>query len=558
ARTLYHFLAQQRLADTFTPHFAPHDIVPALVAGLAYFSLNIVLVACVFALDQGAPMLGLLREFLKSESPMGLTLLAVGPIVLLALQFSPWTAPLCLVPIVAVRAGALSASKRELQALHDQLTGLPNRTLLLQRLRRTLASVTDDAMAALVFIDLDRFKEVNEAMGHQVGDQLLRQVAAKLVEVVRPGDTIARLGGDEFAVLCDKVPDGRVAFEIGSRIVSALTGLIELEGVNLRVEASAGVALSPLHARDADVLLRRADIALYRAKGLRRGSVMLYDERFDESSVEKLTLMAQLLDGLADELVVHYQPKCRLSDGAIVGVEALVRWQHPTLGLLPPARFLDSAERSGLILPLTIEVFRQAVRQWQLWQERDLDLSIAVNVSAESICDPALPTELARVFEGLSAPRGSFLVEVTETSTVTDFETATSVLGQLREIGLDISIDDFGTGHSSLVHIRDLGPSEVKIDRSFVASSTESPRDRALIRAAVELGHGLGMVVVAEGVETPEQLELVAGIGCDLAQGYFILPPVTAEALVSWVGRPHVWSRYIPPAVHTSPVSAQS
>ncbi len=548
ARLVYLGMSHQALLGYFNPHFTSRDLGPALVAGLVYFSTNVFLVACVFALDQGAPMFSLLQEFLRTEGPMGLTLLAVGPIVLLALIFSPLTAPLCLVPVLAVRAGALSASRRELQALHDQLTGLPNRMLFLQRVRRALGSVTEEAMAAVILIDLDRFKEINDAMGHPVGDQLLRKVAAKLSDVVRPGDTIARLGGDEFAVLCRGIPDDRAALEIGNRIVAVLTGSIELEGVNLRVEASSGVALSPLHARDVDSLLQRADIALYRAKGSRRGSVVLYDERFDESSIEKLTLMGQLCDGLDSELVVYYQPKCRLSDGAIVGVEALVRWQHPVLGLLPPARFLDSAEKSGLILPLTVQVFRQVLAQWQRWQEAGLDVSVAVNVSAVSICDPALPVELRRLFEELPVPKGSFLVEVTETSTVSDIDSATSVLAQLREIGLDISIDDFGTGHSSLTHIRDLGPIEVKIDRSFVASSTESDRDLALIRAATELGHGLGLTVVAEGVETPEQLELVADVGCDLAQGFFILPPVTADELVSWASRPHVWSRHIHPA----------
>jgi diguanylate cyclase (GGDEF)-like protein len=553
ARVVYHAVSHQGLLGHFTPRFEPRDLGPALLAGLAYFSINVCLVACVFALHQGAPAFSLLPEFVKSEGPMGLTLLAVGPIVLLALEFSPFTAPLCLVPVLAVRAGALGASKRELQALHDQLTGLPNRMLLLQRARRALASVTEEAMAAVILIDLDRFKEINDAMGHPVGDQLLRQVAAKLSGAARPGDTIARLGGDEFAVLCEGVPDEGSALEIGHRIVAQLTGLVELEGVNLRVEASAGVALSPLHARDVDSLLQRADIALYRAKGSRRGSVMLYDERFDDTSIERLTLMGQLCKGLEDELVVFYQPKCRLSDGAIVGVEALVRWQHPALGLLPPARFLDAAEKSGLILPLTVQVFRQVLRQGRCWQADGLDLSVAVNVSATSICDPTLPAELARVFEEFPSPTRRLLVEVTETSTVTDPDAANRVLAQLREIGLDISIDDFGTGHSSLAHIRDLGPVEVKIDRSFVAASTESERDLALIRAATELGHGLGMVVVAEGVETAEQLELVADVGCDLAQGFFILPPVTADEVASWAGRPHVWSRHIRPVL---PVAA--
>ena len=547
ARTVYDALSHHGLLGSFTPHFAPGDLAPALVAGLAYFTINLVLVACVFALHEGAPAFSLLPEFLRSEAPMGLTLLAVGPVVLVALEFSPLTAPLCLIPVLAVRAGALSASKRENQALHDQLTGLPNRNLLLQRARRPTASAAGEARMVAIIIDIDRFKEINDAMGRSVGDRVLQTVAAKLRETALPGDTIARLGGDRFALVCSGVFDQASALEIGNRVVAALTGVIEMQGVSLRVEVSAGVALSPLHARDADALLQRAETALYRAKGSRRGNALLYDEAFDESSVERLTLMGQLSKGIDDELVVHYQPKCRLSDGAVVGAEALVRWQHPTLGLLSPASFLDSAERTGLILPLTEQVFRQVVEQWRRWQEAGLDLPISVNVSAANICDPMLPAALGRVLEEHSAPRRRFLIEVTETSAVTDLESAIRVLEQLRELGLGISIDDFGTGHASLAHIRDLGPVEVKIDRSFVASATTNERDLAFIRAATDLGHGLGLAVVAEGVETAEQLELVTEVGCDLAQGFFILPPVTAEALACWVSRPHVSPRHMHP-----------
>src|SRR5579862_264872 len=545
ARLVYTSLSGRPLIGHFTPHFVPGDVVPALVAGFTYFLVNICLVAVVFALAEDAPTFSLLPEFLKSEAPMALTLLAAGPIILAALEFSPAIAPLCLLPVLAVRAGALNAAKRELQALHDALTGLPNRTLLMERMHQALRSVMKSPMVAMILIDLDRFKEINDAMGHSVGDDLLRKIAAKLSDSIRPEDTVARLGGDEFAVLCPHVPNERIALDIGNRAIAALTGPIDLEGVHLHLEASAGIALSPLHGTDVGALMQRADIDLYRAKGSRRGSVVIYDESFDENSIERLTLMAQLRQGLEDELVVYYQPKCRLSDGAVVGVEALVRWQHPKLGLMPPASFLDAAEKSGLMIPLTVQVFRQVLDQWRSWKNNGLDLSMAVNVSAASMCDPTLPDELGRVLEEMLTPGDRLLIELTETAMVTDLEVATGVLTQLRAMGLDISIDDFGTGHSSLANIRDLGPVEVKIDRSFVASSPESDRDLALLRATTELGHGLGMTVVAEGVETSEQLELVAEVGCDLAQGFFILPPVAADELVAWASRPQVWSRHI-------------
>lgn len=542
---VYSAISHQGLIGHGNPHFEPRDVAPALIAGLTYFFVNVTIVSCVLALAEGKPILSSLPEAITNDAVMGVMLPATAPVILAALQFSPWMAPLCLAPAISVRAGALNAAKREFQALHDVLTGLPNRSLLLDRAKRELRSVTEASMAAMILIDLDRFKEINDTLGHFAGDQLLRQVAAKLADAVRPGDTYARLGGDEFAVFCQDVPDSAAALDVGRRIVEALTGVIDLDGVNLNVEASAGVALGPLHATDVDSLLQRADIALYQAKGSKRGSVMLYDESFDDTSVEQLTLMGQLRRGLEQELVVYYQPKCRLSDGAFVGVEALIRWQHPKLGLLAPDRFIRSAEKTGLILPLTVQVFHQVLQQWRMWHEAGLDLAVAVNVSAASISDPMLPTALRRIFEELPTPRPRVLIEVTETSTVMDDDSVSGVLAELREIGLDISIDDFGTGHASLARIRDLGPVEVKIDQSFVVASTESDRDLALIRAATELGHGLGMTVVAEGVETIEQLNLIAEIGCDLAQGFFILPPVTADEIVAWAGRPHVWHRRI-------------
>lgn len=541
----YSSLSHERLIGHGVPRFAVGDLGFAVIGGLVYFVTNVCLVSCVLALDEGRPLFSDLPRAIKSDALMGAMVPATAPIMLAALEFSPWMAPLCLVPALSVRAGALNSVRRDREAFLDALTGLPNRALLLDQAKAWLRKATDGTVAAMILIDLDRFKDINDAMGHFVGDEVLRHVAGKLADTVRPGDLFARLGGDEFAVFCRGMPDELTALNIAGRIVDALTGVIDLEGINLDVEASAGVALSPLHAKDVDLLLQRADIALYRAKGAKRGSVMLYDGSFDDTSVEQLTLMGQLRHGIEHELVVYYQPKCRLSDGAFLGVEALVRWRHPTRGLLLPDRFVRSAEKSGLILPLTLEVFRQVLVQWRSWRDAGLDLSMAVNVSAVSLSDPSLGAALRRMFDELPEPRPRVLVEVTETSMVTDLESVTRVLEELRSVGIAISIDDFGTGHASLAHIRDLGPVEVKIDRSFVVGSAGSDRDLALVRAATELGHGLGMTVVAEGVETLEQLELVAEVGCDLAQGFFILPPVTADALAAWAGRPQVWHRRI-------------
>ena len=246
--------------------------------------------------------------------------------------------------------------------------------------------------------------------------------------------------------------------------------------------------------------------------------------------------------GLAGELVLYYQPKCRLSDGAIVGVEALARWQHPTLGLLLPANFLVAAENTGLMMPLTLRLLRQAISQWRDWQDEGLDVSISVNVSARNI-QPELPASIRELLDEFTMPGRSLLLEVTESSVIANLQDATSVIENLRSMDVGISIDDFGTGHSSLASIRDLAPSEVKIDQSFVRASATSVRDTAIVRAAVELGRSLGLQVVAEGVETPEVLRIISEAGCDLVQGYLILPPVPADQLVAWSRQRQTWPR---------------
>jgi diguanylate cyclase (GGDEF)-like protein len=539
SRVVYAVLSGNRITG-FTPIFRPSGLVPALAAGLTYFSVNIWLVAIVSALAEGRRAFSYLWVFFRGEVTTAMTLLAVGPIALIALNFSLLTWPLCVLPVLAV-SGALAAAKRELLAMHDPLTGLPNRTLLLKRAQRALRD-RGDKLVALLLIDLDHFKQVNDAMGHPVGDELLAEVGRRLAAVIREGDFAARLGGDEFAVLCNDLPDAQTALGLADRIVDAVAGPVVLRGVSLHVEASVGVALSPTHAGEVDQLLQRADVALYKAKRARPGSVVLYENSYDDSSIEQLELMEQLRSGFEQELVLYYQPKCRLSDGAIVGVEALARWQHPTLGLLPPANFLVAAENTGLMMPLTLQLLRQAVCQWRDWQDEGLDVSVSVNLSARNI-QPELPARIGELLEEVQMPGPSLLLEVTESSVIANAQDATGVIQVLRTMGVGISIDDFGTGHSSLASIRDLSPSEVKIDQSFVKASATSLRDRAIVRAAVELGRSLGLQVVAEGVETPEVLRIMSDVGCDLVQGFLILPPVPADQLIAWSWQRQTWSR---------------
>lgn len=541
ARAVYAALSGHSI-DGFSTHFGPGTILPALAAAGTYFLVNVTFVAIVSALAQELPALSLLATYIRSEAMTAITLLAVGPVVLIALNFSLLTLPLCIFPVLAVSAG-LVAAHRELLAMHDPLTALPNRALLVQRAERALHEL-DGKLTALLFIDLDHFKEVNDAMGHPVGDELLKQIGLRLADIVGPNDFPARLGGDEFAVLSQGLADVREGLELAARIANELAGPVTLQGLALHVGASIGVALSPQHAHEVDVLLQRADVALYQAKARGPGSVVLYDEAFDHNSIERLTLMEQLRSGLETELVLHYQPKCRLTDGAIVGVEALVRWQHPNFGLLPPARFLTAAENTGLMLPMTRQVLRQAMEQWRQWHLDELELSVSVNVSARDLIGE-LVTEVATLLDLYEMPPSSLLLEVTESAVIWDTVAASGVIGELRSMGVGISIDDFGTGHSSLAYIKDLSPTEVKIDQSFIRAAPNSSRDTALVRAAVELGRSLGLQVVAEGVETPEILQILADAECDLAQGFLILPPVPGDEVAHWSREPQNWSRLL-------------
>ena len=539
ARVVYAVLSKQPVTS-FTPVFRPGDLIPALLAALTYFAVNIWLVAIVSALAECRPAFSYLWLYTRGEATTALTLLAVGPIALIALNFSLLTWPLCVLPVLAV-SGALAAAKRELLAMHDSLTGLPNRTLLLKRTAKALRDQRDK-FVALLLIDLDHFKQVNDAMGHPVGDELLAEIGQRLGTVIREEDFAARLGGDEFAVLCSDLPDTETVLSLANRIVGALSGPVVLRGVGLHVEASVGIALSPTHGSEVDLLLQRADVALYKAKRTGPGSVVLYENNYDDNSIEQLALMEQLRSGLEQELVLYYQPKCRLSDGAIVGVEALARWQHPTLGLLLPANFLVAAENTGLMMPLTLRLLRQAVSQWRDWQDDGLDVSVSVNVSARNV-HTDLTVRIRELLDEFGMPGRSLLLEVTESSVIANIQDATKVIDELRAMGVGISIDDFGTGHSSLASIRDLAPSEVKIDQSFVGASATSVRDTAIVRAAVELGRSLGLQVVAEGVETPEVLRIMSEVGCDLVQGFLILPPVPADQLTAWSRQRQTWSR---------------
>jgi diguanylate cyclase (GGDEF)-like protein/PAS domain S-box-containing protein len=427
------------------------------------------------------------------------------------------------------------ADEHRHRALHDDLTGLPNRRSLYERLAAEMAAARPEDGFSLLLVDLDRFKEVNDVLGHQSGDDLLCQVAARFAKEVRSDDLLARLGGDEFAVLVGGGRGAEAGLELARRLSEALSQEFVLSGVPVHVEASIGIARHPVDGGDATTLLRCADSAMYAAKDLST-ELELFDGKRDHHSPTRLKRLGELRQALdRDELLLHYQPKLSLENRTIPGVEALVRWLHPEQGLLLPGEFVPLAEQTGLIKPLTSFVLSRALEQVSAWQRDGLDLSIAVNVSERSLLDPDFPDEVARLLSAAGVAPTRLELEITEGTIMADPVRAAAVLRRLDELGVLLSLDDFGTGYSSLSRLRELPISEIKIDRSFSAHIETDDRDLAIMRSAIELGHNLGCSVVAEGLETAEALERVTSLGCDTGQGFHIARPLDARAITDWL-----------------------
>jgi diguanylate cyclase (GGDEF)-like protein len=423
----------------------------------------------------------------------------------------------------------VAAASRRLrhQAVHDALTGLPNRSLLHQRAERAFRG---DGLGAMLLIDLDRFKEVNDTLGHDYGDQLLVEVAARLAAAVRRGDTLARLGGDEFAVLLDGLPHRGAVADLAGRLQDALREPFGLGGVAIELEASVGVAIYPDHGTTVSTLLQRADVAMYEAKRGRHG-ILTYSPDRDPYSADRLSLLAELRRAIEhDELVLHYQPKVALPAGDVIGVEALVRWQHPTRGLLAPDQFVPLAEQTGAVADLTRWVVDHA-----LAQQREWNLPIAVNLAAANVVDVTLPDAIAALLERHGVPGDQLECEISEHTVMADPVRAGDVLARLRALGVRLSLDDFGTGHSSLSYLKRLPLDEVKIDRSFVSGMIEDENDAVIVRSTIDLARNLGLTVVAEGVESAEIMGELAGLSCDTAQGFHISRPVPADQLDDWL-----------------------
>jgi diguanylate cyclase (GGDEF)-like protein len=428
------------------------------------------------------------------------------------------------------------AEDRQHQALHDSLTGLANRSHFLASTVEALARTRHGGHTCVMLMDLDRFKDVNDTLGHHHGDLLIREVAARLVSVAPPRALVARLGGDEFAILLPAVDSAAEAVETAERIHEVFGESFNVEGVELSADGSIGVAISPEHGATPEELLQRADVAMYVAKDAEQLSVMVYEEEQNEHSARRLQLAGALRTSIAGgELDVCYQPKASLVTGAVIGVEALARWVHPTLGRIGPDEFIPLAEHVGLMRQLTMLVLDKALAQLRSWHDAGLPLDLAVNLSVRNLLDAKLPLDVQALLERHDIDPARLTLEITESEVMRDPERSTLILGRLQDLGVDLSIDDFGTGHSSLAYLKTLPVDEVKIDRAFVGQVAEDEIDSTIIRSIVDVARNRGLRVVAEGIEDRATWDVLRELGCDVGQGYYLCRPEVPEALTSWL-----------------------
>ncbi|MET9192601.1 bifunctional diguanylate cyclase/phosphodiesterase [Streptomyces olivaceus] len=475
------------------------------------------------------------RTALVRQGLVAVALLGIAPLVCVVAVAKPLLLPLFAIPLIALDSTLWIARARAEEQLRDPLTGLPNRQWLLER---TWAALDDaeriGARSALMLIDLDRFRSVNDTLGHLAGDRLLLQTADRLRQALPRGAEAARLGGDEFAVLLPVADSTTSAARLARSLAAALSSPLDLDGLTLVLEASAGVAVFPDHALDAEGLLRRADVAMYQAKRDRTG-VEVYESKRDSNTPDRLGLLGDLRRALdAHEVQLHYQPKVRF-DGQVAGLEALVRWVHPERGKVPPDEFIAIAESSGLMPHLTEYVLETALEQVAQWRSQGLFVPVAVNVSPRDVHTPGFAGAVAARLARHGVPAGALQLEITEHVLLEDPQRAADTLNALTGHGVKMSLDDFGTGYSSLVHLRRLPVSELKIDRSFVARLAVDTEDAEIVRCTVDLAHSLGLLVVAEGVEDDETWERLRDLGCDAVQGWLVAAAMPPEETTRWL-----------------------
>lgn len=514
-------------------HLDGTDLGWMLGACVAYFVTNLALVAGALAWTTS------FREFLLDDfahyTATTFSVLALSPLVVAVANTAWELLPLLLIPLVLVYKMAQMSLEKEHQAVHDPLTGLPNRIHLQASLAAELArSRRDGHSFGLLLIDLDHFKEVNDTLGHHVGDQLLIHFSERLRNAVRVGDHLARLGGDEFAVIVPVADEAEVR-GVAERIRDSLLNPIALEGMLLEIEASIGLAMHPEHATHAEDLLRLSDVAMYVAKEARSG-VATYSADRDRNSANRLTLLGELRQALDNDLLtLQYQPKVSLRDSTLLGVEALVRWQHPQRGFIPPEEFIPLAERSGSMQLLTDRVVMLALAQIAQWRSDGFSVPIAVNVSLTDLLGDRLADLVSSGLRQHALPPGMLQLEITERVVAQNTEGLDAGLLKLNALGVTLGLDDFGTGYSSLLRLQALPVDELKIDRVFVSKLAQGAAAIGIVRAIVDLAHALGMPAIAEGVETEAELLALRELGCDGAQGWYIQAPMTAAEATDWL-----------------------
>ncbi|MGW1493487.1 putative bifunctional diguanylate cyclase/phosphodiesterase [Streptomyces sp. NPDC002402] len=505
-----------------------------ILAATAYLVVTRLLLWYVLA-PQGGGLPTAARTALLRQGLVAVALLGIAPLICVVAVALPLLLPLFAVPLIALDSTLWIARARAEEQLRDPLTGLPNRQWLLERTWSALADAEGSgARSALVLIDLDRFRSVNDTLGHLAGDRLLLQIADRLRLALPRGAEAARLGGDEFAVLLPTADSTTSAQRVARHLVAELSSPLDLDGLTLVLEASAGVAVFPEHALDAEGLLRRADVAMYQAKRDRTG-VEVYESKRDSNTPDRLGLLGDLRRALdAGDVELHYQPKVRF-DGHVAGLEALVRWVHPERGRVPPDEFIAIAESSGLMPHLTEYVLDTALGQVAKWRAQGLNVPVAVNVSPRDVHTPGFAGSVAARLARHGVPAGSLQLEITEHVLLEDPQRAADTLAGLTDHGVKMSLDDFGTGYSSLVHLRKLPVSELKIDRSFVARLAVDNEDAEIVRCTVDLAHSLGLLVVAEGVEDDETWERLRDLGCDAVQGWLVAAAMPPQETTAWL-----------------------
>jgi diguanylate cyclase (GGDEF)-like protein len=507
-------------------------LVATAAAGGVFFLSNFLLSGIVLALATNTPVLRLLGRDLLPQSLWTGVLLSLAPIVVAAAEASLALLPLFIVPMAAVYRSTEVLLQREHEALHDPLTGLPNRTLFGDRVRQAILSARRSGdQAAIMVLDFDGFKDVNDTLGHRAGDEVLQLVSGRLTGVLRAADTVARLGGDEFGVVVWPVDGESGATQVARKIRTAVHEPLRFGEVVMTLEVSIGLALTPTHGTDPDSLVSYADAGMFEAKRLRSGWEFHDPLRFMQTA-NRMTRLARLRHAVRnDQLELYYQPKFSVGTGQVDGVEALVRWNDPEEGLVLPDRFIPLAEETGLIRDVTRFVLSAAIEEAARLQRDGLPQRVAVNVSVRDLQDPALPDEVVALLARAGIDPHWLELEITERTLMSNPSQAVAVIGRLHDVGVTVTIDDFGTGNTSLALLSRLPVDCLKLDRSLVVAMAEERADALIVETTIDLGHNLGMTVVAEGVETLEVWQRLGQLGCDSAQGFFCGPPVRAVDL---------------------------